>query len=143
MKEPVSSPCFRECSVYRLRLGTAGGTGCVIEFAGDAVKNFSMEARMSICNMAIEGGARAGLIAPDQAGLSKLNPPSDPQLESTRFQPLMASSEKTGFKICFVKVQLVPLRRGHLRLPQGGVGTFPSRYMQSKHQPMPARMFRV
>ena len=47
-------------------IGTAGGTGCVIEFAGDAIKNFSMEARMSICNMAIEAGARAGLIAPDE-----------------------------------------------------------------------------
>jgi len=46
-------------------IGTAGGTGTVIEFAGDAIKNFSMEARMSICNMAIEAGARAGLIAPD------------------------------------------------------------------------------
>ena len=44
---------------------TAGGTGSVIEFAGDAIKNLSMEARMSICNMAIEAGARAGLIAPD------------------------------------------------------------------------------
>jgi 3-isopropylmalate dehydratase len=46
-------------------IGTAGGTGSVIEFAGDAIKNLSMEARMSICNMAIEAGARAGLIAPD------------------------------------------------------------------------------
>mmetsp|Transcript_32545 Transcript_32545/g.80234 ORF Transcript_32545/g.80234 Transcript_32545/m.80234 type:complete len:781 (-) Transcript_32545:261-2603(-) len=47
-------------------IGTAGGTGSVIEFAGDAIKALSMEARMSICNMAIEGGARAGLIAPDE-----------------------------------------------------------------------------
>ena len=46
-------------------IGTAGGTGSVIEFAGDAIKKLSMEARMSICNMAIEAGARAGLIAPD------------------------------------------------------------------------------
>jgi 3-isopropylmalate dehydratase len=47
-------------------IGTAGGNGHVIEFAGEAIEDLSMEARMSICNMAIEGGARAGLIAPDQ-----------------------------------------------------------------------------
>jgi 3-isopropylmalate dehydratase len=47
-------------------IGTAGGTGCVIEFAGSAIRNLSMEARMSICNMSIEGGARAGMIAPDE-----------------------------------------------------------------------------
>lgn len=48
------------------KIGTAGGTGYVIEFAGDAIKSLSMEGRMSICNMAIEAGARAGLIAPDE-----------------------------------------------------------------------------
>lgn len=47
-------------------IGTAGGTGAVMEFAGKAITDLSMEARMSICNMAIEGGARAGMIAPDQ-----------------------------------------------------------------------------
>lgn len=47
-------------------IGTAGGTGCVIEFAGSAIRSLSMEARMSISNMAIEAGARAGLIAPDE-----------------------------------------------------------------------------
>lgn len=47
-------------------IGTAGGTGCVIEFCGSAIRQLSMEARMSICNMSIEGGARAGLIAPDE-----------------------------------------------------------------------------
>jgi 3-isopropylmalate dehydratase len=46
--------------------GTAGGTGAVIEFCGSAIRSLSMEARMSICNMSIEGGARAGMIAPDQ-----------------------------------------------------------------------------
>jgi len=46
-------------------IGTAGGTGHVIEYAGDAVRALSMEGRMTICNMSIEGGARAGLIAPD------------------------------------------------------------------------------
>ncbi len=46
--------------------GTGGGTGYVIEYCGDAIRNLSMEGRMTVCNMAIEGGARAGLIAPDQ-----------------------------------------------------------------------------
>ena len=48
------------------KIGTAGGTGYVIEYSGDAIKNLSMEGRMTICNMSIEGGARAGLIAPDE-----------------------------------------------------------------------------
>ena len=47
-------------------IGTAGGTGHVIEFAGSAIRGLSMEGRMTICNMAIEGGARAGMIAPDE-----------------------------------------------------------------------------
>ncbi|MBL4811528.1 MAG: 3-isopropylmalate dehydratase large subunit, partial [Rhodobacteraceae bacterium] len=47
-------------------LGTAGGTGYTIEFAGEAIQALSMEGRMTVCNMAIEGGARAGLIAPDE-----------------------------------------------------------------------------
>ncbi|MFT6021924.1 MAG: 3-isopropylmalate/(R)-2-methylmalate dehydratase large subunit [Ascidiaceihabitans sp.] len=48
------------------RTGTAGGTGFVIEYCGEAIRDLSMEGRMTVCNMAIEGGARAGLIAPDQ-----------------------------------------------------------------------------
>jgi len=48
------------------KIGTAGGTGYVIEYAGDAVRALSMEGRMTLCNMTIEGGARAGLIAPDE-----------------------------------------------------------------------------
>jgi len=47
-------------------LGTAGGTGYVIEFAGSTIRDLTMEGRMTVCNMAIEAGARAGLIAPDQ-----------------------------------------------------------------------------
>lgn len=47
-------------------IGTAGGTGHVIEYAGEAIEALSMEGRMTVCNMSIEGGARAGLIAPDQ-----------------------------------------------------------------------------
>ncbi|MGI9378909.1 MAG: 3-isopropylmalate dehydratase large subunit [Methyloligellaceae bacterium] len=47
-------------------IGTAGGTGHVIEFAGSAMQSLSMEGRMTVCNMTIEGGARAGLVAPDE-----------------------------------------------------------------------------
>src|SRR6187431_3840894 len=47
-------------------IGTAGGTGYVLEYAGDAIRALSMEGRMTVCNMSIEGGARAGLIAPDE-----------------------------------------------------------------------------
>ncbi|KAL5336210.1 aconitase family-domain-containing protein [Aspergillus crustosus] len=47
-------------------IGTAGGTGCVIEFCGSVIRGLSIEARMSVCNMSIEGGARAGMVAPDE-----------------------------------------------------------------------------
>ena len=47
-------------------IGTAGGTGYVIEYAGEAVRSLSMEGRMTMCNMSIEGGARAGMVAPDE-----------------------------------------------------------------------------
>lgn len=53
-------------------IGTAGGNGHVIEFAGTAIQSLSMEARMSICNMAIEAGARAGMVAPDDITFSYL-----------------------------------------------------------------------
>jgi len=48
------------------KIGTAGGTGCVIEYAGEAIEALSMEGRMTVCNMSIEAGARAGIIAPDE-----------------------------------------------------------------------------
>jgi 3-isopropylmalate/(R)-2-methylmalate dehydratase large subunit len=48
------------------KIGTAGGTGSTIEFAGEAIRNLSMEGRMTLCNMAIEAGARAGLVAVDE-----------------------------------------------------------------------------
>jgi 3-isopropylmalate/(R)-2-methylmalate dehydratase large subunit len=47
-------------------IGTAGGTGYVLEYAGEAIRSLSMEGRMTVCNMSIEGGARAGLVAPDE-----------------------------------------------------------------------------
>src|SRR5215813_2205181 len=54
-------------------LGTAGGTGHVIEYAGDAICALSMEGRMTVCNMSIEAGARAGLIAPDETTFKYLD----------------------------------------------------------------------
>ena len=54
------------------RIGTAGGTGYVIEYAGEAIRNLSMEGRMTVCNMSIEAGARAGLIAPDETTFAYL-----------------------------------------------------------------------
>src|SRR6516164_5749770 len=48
-------------------IGTAGGTGHVMEYAGEAIRGLSMEGRMTVCNMSIEAGARAGLVAPDAA----------------------------------------------------------------------------
>ena len=62
------------------KIGTAGGTGCVIEYAGDLIKSLSVEQRMTICNMTIEGGARAGLIAPDEKIFKYLeNKPMSPK----------------------------------------------------------------
>ena len=54
------------------KIGTAGGTGHVIEFAGSAIRGLSMEGRMTVCNMAIEAGARAGMIAPDETTFTYL-----------------------------------------------------------------------
>ncbi|MBF0306301.1 MAG: 3-isopropylmalate dehydratase large subunit [Alphaproteobacteria bacterium] len=54
------------------RIGTAGGTGFVVEFAGEAIRALSMEGRMTVCNMTIEAGARAGLIAPDETTFAYL-----------------------------------------------------------------------
>ncbi len=54
------------------RIGTGGGVGHVIEYRGEAIRSLSMEGRMTICNMSIEGGARAGLIAPDETTYSYL-----------------------------------------------------------------------
>jgi len=54
------------------KIGTAGGTGHVIEYAGEAIQELSMEGRMTVCNMSIEGGARAGMVAPDDTTFAYL-----------------------------------------------------------------------
>jgi 3-isopropylmalate/(R)-2-methylmalate dehydratase large subunit len=69
-------------------IGTAGGTGCVFEYAGEAVRALSMEARMTMCNMSIEGGARAGMIAPDETTFEYISSGSRP------FAPKGAALEK-------------------------------------------------
>ena len=64
------------------QIGTAGGTGHVIEYAGEAIRGLSMEGRMTICNMSIEAGARAGMIAPDETTFAYLkDKPMAPQGE--------------------------------------------------------------
>ncbi|MBI2093337.1 MAG: 3-isopropylmalate dehydratase large subunit [Candidatus Omnitrophica bacterium] len=66
-------------------IGTAGGTGYVIEYCGEAIRSLSMEGRMTICNMSIEAGARAGMIAPDEttfAYIAKDNRPFAPKGEN-------------------------------------------------------------
>src|SRR5256714_14710050 len=61
-------------------IGTAGGTGHVLEYAGEAIRALSMEGRMTVCNMSIEGGARAGLVGPDEKALEVLKaPPKSPK----------------------------------------------------------------
>ena len=68
-------------------IGTAGGTGAVIEYCGSAIRGLSMEARMSICNMSIEAGARAGMIAPDENTFKYLeNRPLAPKLGSLEWE---------------------------------------------------------
>ncbi len=61
------------------RIGTGGGTGCVIEYMGEAIRALNMEERLTICNMSIEAGARAGMIAPDETTFA--------YLEGRRFAP--------------------------------------------------------
>ena len=65
--ELKSGVCSKDIILYIIsKLGTGGGTGYFVEFAGSAIRSLSMEARMTICNMSIEMGARGGMIAPDQ-----------------------------------------------------------------------------
>lgn len=72
------------------KIGTSGGTGYVIEYTGDAVRRLSMEARMTICNMSIEAGARAGLISPDATTLEYLE--GRPMLPRNKTREEMAAA---------------------------------------------------
>src|SRR5918994_7389445 len=83
-------------------IGTAGGTGHVIEYAGEAIRALSVEGRMTICNMSIEGGARAGLVAPDEKTFAYLKDrPKAPKGaawdEAVRFWRTLHSDEGAFF----------------------------------------------
>jgi len=79
-------------------IGTAGGTGYVLEYAGDAIRALSMEGRMTVCNMSIEGGARAGLIAPRRKGLRVFEGP-----------PEIAEGRALGTPRCVTGTRCVPI----------------------------------
>ena len=83
-------------------IGTAGGTGYVVEFAGDVIKSLSMEERMTICNMTIEAGARAGLIAPDEKTFNYLkgktmSPKGENWEKATKFWKTLYSDKDCEF----------------------------------------------
>src|SRR3954467_10367843 len=83
-------------------IGTAGGTGHVIEYAGEAIRALSMEGRMTVCNMSIEGGARAGMIAPDETTFAYLEgrpraPKGAAWDAALRFWETLHSDEGAGF----------------------------------------------
>ena len=83
-------------------IGTAGGTGYVVEFAGDVIKSLSMEERMTVCNMTIEAGARAGLIAPDEKTLNYLkdktmSPKGGNWVKATEFWKTLYSDKDCKF----------------------------------------------
>ncbi len=83
-------------------IGTAGGTGHVMEYAGEAIRALSMEGRMTICNMSIEGGARAGLVAPDEKTFAYLKDrPKAPRGEAwdqaVRFWQTLVTEEGAHF----------------------------------------------
>jgi 3-isopropylmalate/(R)-2-methylmalate dehydratase large subunit len=83
-------------------IGTAGGTGYVLEYAGEAIRALSMEGRMTVCNMSIEGGARAGLVAPDQKAFEFLKgrpkaPKGDAWDAAMRYWENLRSDEAAHF----------------------------------------------
>src|SRR5271170_6782755 len=84
------------------QIGTAGGTGHVIEYAGSAIRALSMEARMTICNMSIEAGARAGMIAPDETTFNYIKgrdfaPKGDAWDEAVAYWDRLATDEGAEF----------------------------------------------
>ncbi len=105
------------------RIGTAGGTGCAIEFAGSTIESLSMEGRMTVCNMAIEAGARAGMVAVDDKTVEYLKGrPFSPQGElfeqAARYWRTLKSDPGAAFD---VEVEL----RAETLKPQVSWGTSP------------------
>ena len=83
-------------------IGTAGGTGYVIEFSGEVIKNLSVEERMTVCNMTIEAGARAGLIAPDEKTFEylkdkKMSPKGENWNKAIKFWKSLYSDQSCKF----------------------------------------------
>ena len=83
-------------------IGTAGGTGFVVEFAGAVIRSLSMEERMTVCNMTIEAGARAGLIAPDEKTFDYLknksmSPKGEDWLKAVKFWKTLYSDKECKF----------------------------------------------
>ena len=83
-------------------IGTAGGTGYVIEFAGEVIKGLSMEERMTVCNMTIEAGARAGLIMPDEKTFEylkgkKMSPKGETWIKAVNFMKSLYSDDSCKF----------------------------------------------
>ena len=83
-------------------IGTAGGTGHVVEFAGNVIRSLSMEERMTVCNMTIEAGARAGLIAPDEKTFDYLknksmSPKGENWLKAVKFLKTLFSDKECKF----------------------------------------------
>ncbi len=97
-------------------IGTAGGTGYVMEYAGDAIRALSMEGRMTVCNMSIEAGARAGLIAPDEKTIAYVKDrPRAPKgahwRQATRYWRSLQSDEDAAFdhEVSLNAAQLPPV----------------------------------
>ncbi len=104
-------------------IGTAGGTGFVIEYSGNVIRNFSMEERMTICNMTIEGGARAGLIQPDEKTLKYLeNKPFSPKNDNWKKALNYWYNLKSDQDSNFDKEVIID---GHQVVPQVTWGTSP------------------
>jgi homoaconitase/3-isopropylmalate dehydratase large subunit len=83
------------------KIGVAGGTGHVIEYRGEAIRALSMEERMTVCNMSIEAGARAGMIAPDETTFAYLKDAARAQGRrlGRRGRALAAAADRRGRRV--------------------------------------------
>ncbi|MDY7024994.1 MAG: 3-isopropylmalate dehydratase large subunit, partial [Pseudomonadota bacterium] len=116
------------------QIGTDGGTGYAIEFAGSAIRSLSMEGRMTVCNMAIEGGARAGMVAVDEKTIAYMkdrpfSPKGDAWEQAVAYWETLVSDEGAHFDT------VVELRAEDIR-PQVSWGTSPEMVI-NVNQPLP------
>ena len=103
------------------KIGTSGGTGYVIEYAGEAIRSLSMEGRMTVCNMSIEAGARAGLIAPDEKTFEDIKgrplaPKGDQWDKAIAYWKTLPSDEGAKYDQEIISMQRTSRRRLHLSL---------------------------